>query len=137
MSYLKKKKICWRTKVDRNIQGKRNKLQLQQLKVLRVLNKFKVHGKDMEDPMNFSEMLMLSVIRMGQGSERFMNMIEIIQTLGPPSFLITEGNMMKFLSGRVPIYLHPSLYRALKLIFPWDIEVSLMINKEIGFQFMS
>lgn len=31
------------------------------------------------------------------------------------------SQLKQFCSGRVPVLVHPSLYRALKLTFPWDV----------------
>ena len=79
-------------------------------------------GEDVEDPTNFLRTLVLSVIRMCRVSEEIMIMSEeASETLEPLSLLVTEGNMIEFAPRRVPIYLHPSLCRDLKLIFQRDI----------------
>ena len=98
----------------------RNGLQLQQLKDLRVFHKSKeVNRNDLENPRNFPRVMVRSMIRTSQWLEGIMNMIEeATHALSPSSFLIMEGEIIKIVSMRVPIYVHPSLYRALKLTFP-------------------
>ncbi len=69
-----------------------------------------------------------------------MNMIEeVTQALGSFSLRNEKGDM-KFVSGKVPIYLHLSLYRALEQTFSLDIKDlghDDTIEKEMGFRFMS
>ena len=63
----------------------------------------------MENPSNFSDARILSVIKTDQGSEGIMNMIgEVTQALGTLSAIITEREIMKSVTGRVPIPLNPS-----------------------------
>lgn len=56
-----------------------------------------------------------------------------------PPIAITESDTLRkmncFCAGRVPVFVHPSLYRALKLTFPWDIggiSQDGTINTEMG-----
>ena len=64
---------------------------------------------------------LLSYARAG-GSEGVMRMLaEANEALGPISFIKDDGRSCKGLIGRVPVVLHPSLYRAVKLTFPRDI----------------
>ena len=44
-----------------------------------------------------------------------------IEAFGPISYLKDDRDSCKGLVERVPIVLHPSLYRAIKLTYPWDI----------------
>ena len=46
---------------------------------------------------------------------------EANEALGPISFLKDDLSSCKGLVGRVPVVLHPSLYRAIKLTFPRDV----------------
>ena len=46
---------------------------------------------------------------------------EANEALGPISYFKDDLISCKGLIGRVPVVLHPSLYRALKLTLPWDI----------------
>ena len=98
-------------------------VQPQLLKDLRVLHNFKeVNGRNVEDPKNFPNSWITTVIRKGRGSEGVMKMLgEANEALGPIYF---KDNLIscKGLVGRVPVVLHPSLYRALKLTYPRDVE---------------
>lgn len=58
--------------------------------------------------------------------------------MSPPIVIFENDEINKlkqFCSGRVPVLIHPSFYRALKLTYPWNI-VSLSydgtIKNEIG-----
>ena len=88
---------------------------------------------------NFSVALILSMIILGRGSKRIMSMIgEATQALSPLSLPVTEEEMTKFASWRVPVYFHPSLYRVLKLTFPRDIGGGVsLIDTNIGFGSMN
>ena len=46
---------------------------------------------------------------------------EANKALGPISYFKDDLISCKGLVGRVPVVLHPSLYRALKLTYPWDV----------------
>ena len=46
---------------------------------------------------------------------------EAKETLGPISIIKDDHHSCKGLIGRVPVVLHPSLYRAIKLTFARDI----------------
>ena len=46
---------------------------------------------------------------------------EANEALGPISIIKDDHHSCKGLIGRVPVVLHPSLYRAVKLTFPRDI----------------
>ena len=109
--------IC---RVDEGALDRLHKVQPQLLKDLRVLHNFKeVNGCNVEDPKNFPDSWITTVIRKGRGSEGVMKMLgEANEALGPISFLKDDLASCKGLVGRVPVVLHPSLYRALKLTFP-------------------
>ena len=111
--------IC---RVDEGVLDRHHKVQPQLIKDLRVLHNFKeVNGKDVEDPRSFPDAWITSVIRKGRGSERAMRMLaEANEALGPISFIKDDEHSCKGLIGRVPVVLHPSLYRAVKLTFPRD-----------------
>ena len=112
--------IC---RVDEGALDRLHKVQPQLLKDLRVLHNFKeVNGHNVEDPKNFPNSWVTTVIRKGQGSEGVMKMLgEANEALSPISFLKDDLSSCKGLIGRVPVVLHPSLYRALKLTFPRDV----------------
>ena len=127
-------------RVEEDILEGRHQLSPQQIEDLRVLHNFKsVHDKDVEDPRNFPKARVLTVMRTGRGSGLIMNMLaEATQAFGPISEVVTDSVFN--LSGRVPLYVHPSLYRALKLTFPRDIgglAIDNTIPKEMGFDPMS
>ena len=42
------------------------------------------------------------------------------QVFSSLSLFVTEGEKINHVSGRVPLYVHFSLYRALKPTFPWE-----------------
>ena len=109
--------------MDEGVLDRHHKVQLQLIKDLRVLHNFKeVNGKNVEDPLNFPQAWVTSVIRKGRGSEGVMKMLaEANEVLGPISFIKDTHNACKGLIGRVPVVLHPSLYRAVKLTFLRDI----------------
>ena len=113
-------KIC---RGDEGVLGRHHKVQQQLIKDLRVLHNFKVvNGKNVEDPLNFPKAWVTSVIRKGRGSEGVIKMLgEANEALGPVSFIKDDSDSCKGLIGRVPVVLHPSLYRAVKLTFPRDI----------------
>ena len=98
-------------------------VQPQLIKDLRVLHNFKeVNGKNVEDPLNFPQAWVTSVIRKGRGSEGGIKMLgEANEALGPISIIKDDSQSCKGLIGRVPVVLHPSLYRAVKLTFPRNI----------------
>ena len=112
--------ICW---VDEGVLDCLHKVQPQLLKDLRVLHNFKeVNGRNLEEPRNFPNAWIISVIRKGQGSEGAMKMLgEANRALGPSAIIKDDLHLYKGLVGRDPVFLHPSLYRAVKLTFPWDI----------------
>ena len=69
----KKEVVC---RMDAEIRERRNKLQLQHMKDLRVLYRFKeADSKYVEDFSNFLEAKVLSVVRTGRASEEIMNII--------------------------------------------------------------
>ena len=118
------------------------KVQPQLLEDLRVLHNFKeVNGRNVEDPKNFPDAWITTVIRKGRGSEGAMKMLgEANEALGPISYLKDDINSCKGLVGRVPVVLHPSLYRALKLTYPRDVGGLAhdgVINNEMATGFMS
>ena len=99
------------------------KVQPQLLKDLRVLHNFKeVNGRNVEDPKNFPNSWITTVIRKGRVSEGVMKMLgEADEALGSISYLKDDLISCKGLVGWVPVVLHPSLYRALKLTYPRDV----------------
>ena len=112
--------IC---RVDEGVLDRHHRVQPQLIKDLRVLHNFKeVNGKNVEDPLNFPQAWVTSVIRKGRGSEGVIKMLgEANEALGPISFIKDDEHSCKGLIGRVPVVFHPSLYRAVKLTFPRDI----------------
>ena len=112
--------IC---RVDEGALDRLHKVQPQLLKDLRVLHNFKeVNGCNVEDPKKFPNAWITTVIRKGRGSEGVMKMLgEANEALGPISYIKDDLLSCKGLVGRVPVVLHPSLYRALKLTFPRDV----------------
>ena len=65
---------------------------------------------------------------------------EANEALGPISYLKDDINSCKGLVGRVPVVLHPSLYRALKLTYPRDFKSLAhdgVINNEMATGSMS
>ena len=109
--------------MDEGALDRLHKVQPQLLKDLRVLHNFKeVNGHNVEDPKNFPKAWVTTVIRKGRGSEGVMKMLgEANEALDPISFFKDDLSSCKGLVGRVPVVLHPSLYRALKLTFPRDV----------------
>ena len=110
--------IC---RVDEGALDRLHKVQPQLLKDLRVLLNFKeVNGHNVEHPKIFSGASVITVIRRGRGSEGVMKMLgEANEALGPISYF--KEDLCKGLIGRVPVVLHPSLYRSIKLTFPLDV----------------
>ena len=113
------KNIC---KVDANILKKETDLPKKHLKRLEDLrNIIFVKSRDVENPQNFPDARVMSFIRTGKRAEPIMEMLqEAVEVFGPIAYLMTDTKM-DVEPGRVPITLHPSLYRALKLTFPRDI----------------
>ena len=112
--------IC---RVDEGALDRLYKVQPQLLKDLRVLHNFKeVDGRNVEDPQNFPNAWITTVIRKGRGSEGVMKMLgEANEALGPISYLKDDLISCKGLVGRVPVVLHPSLYKAVKLTYLQDV----------------
>ena len=76
----------------------------------------------MEDPKNFPNAWITTVIRKGRGSEGVMKMLgEANEALGPISYFKDDLISCKGLVGRIPVVLHPSIYRAIKLTYPRDV----------------
>ena len=76
----------------------------------------------MEDPSNFPDAKVTSVIHSDQGSEGIMKMLgEANEAFSPLSYIKDNPISCKALIERVSIILHPSLYRAIKLTFLQDI----------------
>ena len=76
----------------------------------------------MEDPKNFPNAWITTVIRKGRGSEGVMKMLgDANEALGPISNLKDDLDSCKGLVGRVPVVLYSSLYRAVKLTYLRDI----------------
>lgn len=84
---------------------------------------------DVEDPHNFPKAKrVLTVIRSGvAGKQIWAMMAEANETFGSfPPMACFEDEVVKklhqYCSGRFPVFVHPSLYRALKLTFSLDID---------------
>lgn len=92
---------------------------------LRALLSMKNCGeRELEDPTNFPNAKMaLTVVRVGTGSRQAWGRIEEAKRSDTPIITDNEqiSQLKQFCSGRVPVLVHPSLYRALKLTFPWDV----------------
>ena len=116
--------IC---KVDINI-AEKSKLQAQGLKNLRVLQNFKkVDDKTIEDPRNFPNIRkIMTVVRSGENLQVW-DMLKEANTafnMSIPLAVWHHPDLKKQkvnCSGRVPVFMHPSLYRASKLTFPRDV----------------
>ena len=118
------------------------KVQLQLLKDLRVLHNFKaVNGQNVEDQKNFPNARITTVIRKGRGSEGVMKMLgDENEALDPISNFKDDLHSCKGLAESVPVVLHPSLYRAVKLTYPRDIgglAHDRVITNEIATDLMS
>ena len=100
-----------------------HKVQPQLIKDLRVLHNFKkINGQNVEDPKKFPNTWITTVIRKSRGSEGLMKMLgDENEALGPISYFKDDLHSCKGLAGRVPVVLHSSLYRAVKLTYPQDI----------------
>ena len=85
------------------------KVQPQLLKDLRVLHNFKeVNGRNVEDPKNFPDAWITTVIRKGRGSEGVMKMLgEANVALSPISYLKDDINSCKGLVGEGPCCFEP------------------------------
>ena len=112
--------ICW---VDEGALDRLYKVQPQLLKDLRVLHNFKeVNGQNVEDPKNFPNARITTVIRKGRGSEGVMKMLgDENEAPDPISYFKDDLHSGKGLAERVSVVLHPSLYRTVKLTYPRDI----------------
>ena len=81
-----------------------------------------LNGRNVEDSQNFPNAWVTSVIHKGWGSEGAMKMLrEAYKALSPSAIIKDDLHSCKGLVGRVPVVLHLSLYRAVKLTFPRDI----------------
>lgn len=85
-------------------------------------------NKDLEDPTDSPRAkIPLTVVRIESGSRQAWGMIDEAKKSfsGSSPIIITDNDDLKklkqFCGGRVAVFVHPSLYRALKLTFPWDI----------------
>ena len=116
--------IC---KVESNI-AEKSKLQAQGLKNLRILQNFrKINQKDIEDPRNFPNIeKVLTVVRLGENLQVW-DMLKEANTafnMSIPLAVWHHPDLKKlkaYCLGRVPVFMHPSLYRASKLTFPRDV----------------
>ena len=100
--------------------------------ILNSLKKRKTFKKlNCEDPRNFpNARLVMSLIRT-TGRVRAWDLIDYAKKAFPDIAMVDMGsaddkilkNVRNKVSGRLPIYLHPSLYRSLKLIYPSDVGV--------------
>lgn len=85
----------------------------------------KVWRKNIEDPRNFPDAKwILTVISTCSGSRQTWGMVEetvkVLDVTTPLAILEKEEakKLRLFCSGRVPVFVHLSQYRALKLLFP-------------------
>ena len=101
------------------------------IKELRYLLSAKhINDQDIEDPRNFPKaQRVLTVIRLGTGTRQTWAMVEeALKSFNKYHAsschnckMILLNKLKQFCSGRAPVLVHPSLYRALKLTFPWDV----------------
>ena len=87
-----------------------------------------VDGKLVDDPRNFPDApFVIAIIRYVQGRQyRVWEMIDAAREAVPGMKLVnwwhySLNSLNKLCSGRVCVYVHPSLYRALKVTFPTDV----------------
>lgn len=91
--------------------------------------KFKaVYSLGGENPNNFPKVKsLLTGVRSGVRGQKIWEMIEednnVLGIFPPFPFFndVNVQNLKRFCSGRLPFFVHSSLYRALKLTFLWDI----------------
>ena len=111
-------------------QAERCKAYGNRIKELRYLLSAKhINDQNIEDPRNFPKaQRVLTVIRLGTGTRQPWAMVEealkSFKNIMPPLAIIENdllNKLKQFCSGRAPVLVHPSLYRALKLTFPWDV----------------
>ena len=132
--------IC---RVDQNI-AEKSKLQSHALKGLRVLQNFRhvdPEKKSVEDPRNFpSAPKLLTVVKSGESGQVWDMLREANSafSMSIPLAVWHHPDLKKMkscCSGRVPVFMHPSLYRAAKLTFPRDVggvSQDGTINNEMG-----
>ena len=118
--------IC---RVDPNI-AEKSKLQSHALKGLRILQNFRhvdPEKKSVEDPRNFPNVpKLLTVIKSGESGQVWDMLREANSAfnMSTPLAVWHHPDLKKLricCSGRVPVFMHPSLYRAAKLTFPRDV----------------
>ena len=87
-----------------------------------------VNKKDITNPENFLDAKrLLSVVRSRDKAKGVWNMMEEANNafnISPPLAFFNDEELIllqKSCTGRVPIRIHPTLYRAIKLTFPLDI----------------
>ena len=98
----------------------------EQAKDLKTLFNFQqVGGKKVEDPTKFPMAnYVLTVVKTGEKTQQVWTMLReanCIFNMPSPLAIFHHQDFRKlrnFCSGRDPVYLHPSLYRAVKLTFP-------------------
>ena len=114
--YNKGENFC---RVDGSALERRINVLPQTLKDFRVLHNLKeIDGRDVEDPKNFPNSCVISVVRMGREFEGIMGMLgEANQVLVPLVHFMDHEKYVNSVMGRVPISIHPSLYRAGKFTF--------------------
>lgn len=99
-------------------------------KDLKYLLNFKmINGKDVKNPRNFPKAKrILTVIRSSSGARQIWGIPQeandAFSLCPPPPAYFDDRNvkrLQQYCAGRLPLFVHPSLYRALKLTFPLDI----------------
>ena len=101
-------------------------------KILHGLRKRKTFNKkNCEDPRNFpNARLVMTLIRTTERA-RVWDLIDHVKKAFPNIVMVDMGkdddkllrSVRNKISGRLPIYVHPSLYRSLKLMYPSDVGV--------------
>ena len=101
-------------------------------KILQGLKKRKTFNKkNIEDPRNFpNARLVMTLIRINERG-RVWELIDHAKKAFPNIAMVDMGkdddkilrSVRNKIAGRLPIYVHPSLYRSLKLIYPSDVGV--------------
>ena len=109
-----------------------NNLSVPMKTILNALKKRKTFkGRSCEDPRNFPHArLVMTLVRVEKNCKAW-ELIDYAKKAFPDISMVDMGNdedknlktVRNKVSGRLPIYLHPSLYRSLKLTYPNDVGV--------------
>ena len=93
-----------------------------------LLNLDKINNKNIANPSNFRSAAMVTTFVRSAGDRTkgvWKSLSTVCQTDTCMKLAELEHSSLKkcitFCSGRVPILVHPSLYRSLKLLFPYDV----------------